>query len=1119
MKILATGDWQLQDNPTLDKLDSRGRSIRFQEHEELIAGVLDTGIKEGCELMVHLGDLTEHSNPRSTESEAAGRLFSRWLAPNIRKVIAAVGNHDGKIFEVSSSSFAPLAVMSGGQLLAPHHAYAYPLSLEPVELVVLPYLHGKTLEEIRDIHGALLKTLRPNTKKYLFMHYGVTAAVVGPRNLVVAGDKLDASALFPDAYEAIVAGHIHKQQVLEIRGEKKRTSVFFPGSLGYCDFGERLDSKGYIILDTKTGKVDLRQVEPKRRWVQATWPIDWPPLGDAPWREQDIVKIEGQYPRGLNAREELERLHSEGLPRPFDLAWAVVPEREQRVDRGADVVGAGSLLESAFALGRQKFAGNPLLDDALKLVAETLRDGRRAPLGKHISLDSLEAKDFTTFTSLSITARRPEPTLIGGGNGRGKTNSIEAILLLLSGKTSKGLALGDVVRQGESSMWLRGTLSAETGAMMTIKRTISRNKNTGQGTQKLVVDVVPVDGEPYRLDGTIAEVQRQLDEMLGAGYLSLKTCNFMFQKDPTPFVKTEAAERKKILAEVLCLEPVMRAHKVLNEGRKERQQEFHAAEQAIKAVAALKPDKGRPELESDLQEAQQQLQDVSKAAHGAQEAFLGAQRVESLAWERTKAAQGALTALPDPGRELAAQQQALTTRVETYTTAREAKKVRWQKMKDELDALDLRTPPDLVVLRARHDALDVKIKEIKKSLEDARALVVTASSAWGVEAVELRRLGELVLAIQGSKEGVCSKCWQAVTAEHLRQELLETQEAVEKQKPKVSAAQADVEVRKNVVTEASNALDGAMMEQSQVAATIQAEEREKLKRDNLVNQKIALEAEVKSDKESHEKSVATAEAKVRELGALVAEAEKKKAAAQAELAEAQKALDAAVEARIQAGHQKDEKTAAVAPRGYAVDTVEKLLQDLDKWEEVSRREGEAVERARQQSEIADIACAILDPKGGLPVYLVDNCLPFLEDRINSYMNALGMPQLRISLVTVEDDKETLAIVVDNGFEPRLDIRAFSGGQLDRVEVAVKMAMADLAAATRGSVLGILCYDEPTSGLDDAGKTALAEILFEKAAQDYPMTFVISHDEGLSERFSQKAMVSETATGASAFVEL
>ena len=114
--------------------------------------------------------------------------------------------------------------------------------------------------------------------------------------------------------------------------------------------------------------------------------------------------------------------------------------------------------------------------------------------------------------------------------------------------------------------------------------------------------------------------------------------------------------------------------------------------------------------------------------------------------------------------------------------------------------------------------------------------------------------------------------------------------------------------------------------------------------------------------------------------------------------------------------------------------------------------------------------------------------------------------------TVEDDKETLAVLVDNGVEPRLDIRAYSGGQLDRVEVALKMAMADLGKATRGAVLGLQCFDEPTGGLDDSGKEALAALLFKRCAQDYPCTFVVSHDPRMASAFPRRLTVSKAKDG-------
>jgi DNA repair exonuclease SbcCD ATPase subunit len=155
---------------------------------------------------------------------------------------------------------------------------------------------------------------------------------------------------------------------------------------------------------------------------------------------------------------------------------------------------------------------------------------------------------------------------------------------------------------------------------------------------------------------------------------------------------------------------------------------------------------------------------------------------------------------------------------------------------------------------------------------------------------------------------------------------------------------------------------------------------------------------------------------------------------------------------------------------------------------------------KERAEIDEIAAGLLDARNGLPVYLIDQALPFLEDRINHYLAKLGMERLVVTLSTLAEDKETLAILIDNGRPgPRLDVAAFSGGQLDRVEYGMKCALADLARQTRGVTFGMVCFDEPSGGLNAAGKEALISLLYDRC-DTYPVTILTSHDEALIRAF-------------------
>ena len=95
------------------------------------------------------------------------------------------------------------------------------------------------------------------------------------------------------------------------------------------------------------------------------------------------------------------------------------------------------------------------------------------------------------------------------------------------------------------------------------------------------------------------------------------------------------------------------------------------------------------------------------------------------------------------------------------------------------------------------------------------------------------------------------------------------------------------------------------------------------------------------------------------------------------------------------------------------------------------------------------------------------------------------------------------MLVDNGKPgPKLDVAAYSGGQLDRIEYGLKCALADLCRQTRGVTLGLQCFDEPTGGLNSDGKEHLIRLLYERATT-YRVTLVTSHDEELKRAFDRR----------------
>ena len=90
----------------------------------------------------------------------------------------------------------------------------------------------------------------------LCIHQSVDGAVVGPVGYTFryAHDVIR-TADIPPVFAAVLAGHIHRFQVLTHDLKKKPLSapVFYPGSIERTSFAEKDEPKGYLMLEFETG--------------------------------------------------------------------------------------------------------------------------------------------------------------------------------------------------------------------------------------------------------------------------------------------------------------------------------------------------------------------------------------------------------------------------------------------------------------------------------------------------------------------------------------------------------------------------------------------------------------------------------------------------------------------------------------------------------------------------------------------------------------------------------------------------------------------------------------------------------------------------------------------------
>jgi DNA repair exonuclease SbcCD ATPase subunit len=369
--------------------------------------------------------------------------------------------------------------------------------------------------------------------------------------------------------------------------------------------------------------------------------------------------------------------------------------------------------------------------------------------------------------------------------------------------------------------------------------------------------------------------------------------------------------------------------------------------------------------------------------------------------------------------------------------------------------------------------------------------------------------------LEGKETSTCRECGMVLTEEHLQREKVKAQE-------KLNTLTADVAFWSKSLDAAKGAYDKAVSNKN-IAESIKtgmdralASLETTLKRGETLEADIAkvMEAGI-SNKKNYEASKARMEAELKILEAGKSESEAKRA----ELKQAIDGLSAEVQKVVVSITQYSGEIQSLNRQVSECEARAKGLQEkLDRAEKARAEVGkteEDLKAAETDLAIKVKAYDLMSPKGGLPSFLLDAQLPHIEARCNEYLSRLGMGNLQIKMDTLDGDKESLVVLVENGSAPSLDIAAYSGGQLGRVEIALKQALADLIASSRGTTLQFLFYDEPTDGLDEAGKSALLDFLWERSAERFATTMVVSHDPKLLHAFQNRLTVVLKANGATA----
>lgn len=734
----------------------------------------------------------------------------------------------------------------------------------------------------------------------------------------------------------------------------------------------------------------------------------------------------------------------------------------------------------------------------------------------------IRARSYRTFEALDLDL--PEGCVaVVGSNGAGKSSIVNVIDLALFGPETR--SLGDYLTRGGADTEMEIELTFEHGGeLYRVRRHFSAR---GKGQTKLDLERLDDDveeeldedgertGDRYLVGETWTpltcesqkETQAAIERLLGLSRETFRASAFLAQGDGAAFSEAKPADRKRILADVLGLDIW---EQLLERLRADKRAAEKSIAETAGRIATLTDTAGDPDaIQGELETAREIHTDAQRERAAAEkqleQATVRAQEIEQAhtAWQ---ARQAALAAARD---RLAAHERIQADADQARAQAAAAEQ-----------ALAALPGDDIAELEQRERDIAAAVEQHRQAVADReriareRDLAERQQAAIAADAQQRRRkIADTEQRIQhleqaGPGDERCDTCRQILGQEALEATLstlraqivtlADEARALEEQAAAITLPDIPAEPAPPTVDDvtAADALAAvrATLQTARAAATERARLTERLdglreriaaaelpeylaeldeRRRNLQEAQTALAAVEQPEPgalDMARQAALTARARIEEERIRHDQAAAQIARLEERLAHARQAADAIAEARAQR---------------------ETLQADLDELTVLERAYG----------------------RDGIPALIVEQAaIPQIETEACRILAELGTSyrvELRTQAALKSGDglRDTLDVVVidDTGEAP---YESFSGGERTRINLALRLALAELLAHRRGAESRLLAIDEPEF-LDEAGTMRLADVLRGlHAAGKFDRIALVSHVPTLRDAFDQTIEISK-----------
>ncbi|MBC8102267.1 MAG: exonuclease SbcCD subunit D [Cytophagales bacterium] len=251
-----------------------GLNTRLEDFTLALNQAVDRALEQQVDLAIFAGDAYKARDPNQTHQRAFAGCLKRLTDAGV-PVVLLIGNHDIPNTRGRAHALEIYGLLGGAGVTILSQPEVRTIGTRRGDVLVagMPYLtrsrvlaqdetRNKTVEEVahlireRYIHyiADLAKACaaQPDCLAILTGHFTIDDARVGVQGFLMNPNepKVPVAEVALPAFDYVAMGHVHKFQDLH---KGKQPPAIYSGSIDRIDFGERAESKGFVVAKITKG--------------------------------------------------------------------------------------------------------------------------------------------------------------------------------------------------------------------------------------------------------------------------------------------------------------------------------------------------------------------------------------------------------------------------------------------------------------------------------------------------------------------------------------------------------------------------------------------------------------------------------------------------------------------------------------------------------------------------------------------------------------------------------------------------------------------------------------------------------------------------------------------------